>query len=129
MSSKIILPEKKTESETEDLKSKNTTDKCYKIFYNKKWLILIVLIIIGIMFYIYYYDLPLYIPIPVIGNLFTFSNIKSKKNKKRSDNINELGELNDDSEDDSKDDNDDWNLEDEIQNYMNKQHEAISQIK
>jgi hypothetical protein len=107
--------------------SKNIKDKYYKIFYNKKWLIIIGFIIIGILFYIYYYDLPLYVPI--IGNLFSISNTKNKKKKSSSNNINELDELNNDSESDSDNENDEWDLELEIQNYMNKQHEIIGQMK
>jgi hypothetical protein len=105
----------------------------YNIIYNKKWLILIGFLVIGILFYIYYNDIPL--SIPIISNLFNFSNIKKYNKKKQFDS--DL-EDNDDSEhDDSESDdksesnynvNDNWILEDEIKTYMEKQHEYIANL-
>ena len=110
----------------------------YNIIYNKKWLILIGFLVIGILFYIYYNDIPL--SIPIISNLFNFSNIKKYHKKKQFDSDledNDDSEHDDSESDDSESDdksessykvNDNWILEDEIKTYMEKQHEYIANL-
>lgn len=78
-----------------------------KICYNKKWIIVIGVIIILLMSYIYYYN----ISIPTINII---SNNPFKKTDKSCDDITELSN-----------NDDDWNLENEIKEFMELQDNYI----
>lgn len=98
-------------------------NKLYKIIYNKKWLIIIGLLIIGIIIYLYYYNISFTLPC-----LFTIPNIKNKKKCPiKKENKEEDEDEGDEEEEDEETDK--WILEDEIKNYMQKQHEYISELK
>ena len=88
---------------------KNTTT----FIYNKKWLILISICILAVIFYIYKYDIPINIPLsfPCPASAF----------KKKSSNVtcDDIAEFNDDK---------DWNLEEEITKYMELQDIYIKNI-
>jgi hypothetical protein len=123
-----LLNDLQTNYNTENLTNKDY----YTIIYNKKWLILIGILVILLLFYIYYSDIRL--TIPLISNLFNMSNLKKyNKKKQQKNNKNEKEDYDTDSESECDDeinsDNDDWDLENEIKNYMNKQHEYIANIK
>ncbi len=113
-----LVENSKVESQKEeDLDNK---EKSTKILYNKKLLLVVGIVILAIIAYIYYYD----VSINIIGSLPSY-NLFTKKKKKKSNNKNN-NELEEFSTDDEVENIDDWNLEDEIKNYMEKQHEYIS---
>lgn len=101
--------ENKLESQLENkLESKpesKQTNSLITICYNKKWLIVLGVLIILLILYIYIYDINMpsfCIPINTKYNLFNSKNT----NNKSCDDIIELT------------DTDDWNLENEIKDFM-----------
>jgi hypothetical protein len=118
---KIGLLEKPTEesTKTEELDNK---EKSTKILYNKKLLLIVGIVILAIIIYIYYFDVS--ITLPIISSLPSYNLFnKKKKNKNNTKNKDEFEEF---SSDDESEIIDSWNLELEIKNYMEKQHEYIS---
>lgn len=98
----------------------NKVEKSTKILYNKKLLLIVAVVILAIIIYIYYYDVS--ITLPIVGSLST-CNLFNKKKNNNNKNTNEFEEF---SNDDESENIDGWNLEIEIKNYMEKQHEYIS---
>lgn len=96
--------------------SKNDTNSknLKQIILDKKWLILIGLIMIGIIIYIYYYNIQIIIPFssPILIN----KNVMSDDNQENMPNLIE------------NDQEDEWNLENEIDNYMENQNNYISTL-
>ena len=107
--------------ESEKKEDLDNEEKSTKILYNKKLLLVVGIVILAIIAYIYYYD----VSINIIGSLPSYNLFTKKKNKKNNNkkNNNELEEF---STDDEFENIDSWNLEEEIKNYMEKQHEYIS---
>jgi len=102
-----------TEQASKEQKDKSYYEKTTTFIYNKKWLILLGLCIIVVIMYIYKYDVPINIPIsfPCSG-----AALKKKLSDATCDDITEF-------------DNDkDWNLEDEIQRYMELQDTYIKNL-
>ena len=99
----------------------NKTDKFTKILYNKKLLLIVAIVILAVIIYIYYYDVS--ITLPIIGSLPSYNLFNKKKKKNSNKNKDEFVEF---STDDESENLDEWNLEFEIKNYMEKQHEYIS---
>lgn len=97
----------------EDISEKNKKlQNVLTICYNKKWLILLVILIVLLILYIYFYNIN--IPtfcIPVNTKYNIFSNTNKKKNS--CDDIVELQ------------DKDDWNLENEMQEFIELQDNYI----
>jgi len=110
LNNKIETDNKTISDKTID--NKTIYDKTINILYNKKWLIIIGILIILCIIYIYYSDIPLNIP-------FTIPCIKLNK-KKDNQTYDEITEFNDNT--------DEWILEDEINNYMNLQDEYINNL-
>ena len=104
MESESIIPKDTKEINT------NIYNKTINILYNKKWLIIIGILILSFIIYLYYSDSKLNIP-------FTIPCIKLNK-KTQNQPCDEITEFNEYS--------DDWDLEEEINNYMNLQDEYIS---
>lgn len=100
--------------DTNDSLYKDTNDSFYTetitYLYNKKWLILFAILIFVVIFYIYNNDIVISIPCP--GALF--------QNKKVDSSSDDITEFNDDK---------DWNLEEEITQYMELQDTYIKNIK
>ncbi len=116
---KIGLLENPTEESTKIEEFENK-EKSTKILYNKKLLLIVGIVILAIIAYIYYFD----ISINIIGLLPSYNLFnKKKKNKNNTKNKDEFEEF---STDDESEIIDSWNLEVEIKNYMEKQHEYIS---
>lgn len=90
----------------------NIYTKTINILYNKKWLIVIGILILSFIIYLYYSDTKLSIPfnIPCIK-------LNTKTTNKTCDEITEFNDC-----------DDEWNLEDEINNYMNLQDEYIANL-
>ena len=114
---KIGLVENSNE-ETENHENLENKGKSTKILYNKKLLLVVSIVILAIIAYIYYFD----VSINIIGSLPS-CNLFTKKKKKKTNKNNELDEF---STDDEIENVDSWNLEEEIKNYMEKQHDYIS---
>lgn len=121
---KLDLLEKSEKVEEESKKNEDldNKEKSTKILYNKKLLLVVVIVILVIIAYIYYFDIS--ITLPVISSLPSY-NIFNKKKKKNNNNKNN-NELDEFSTDEEYENIDSWNLESEIKNYMEKQHEYIS---
>lgn len=117
---KIGLVENLTEDSNIKEES-NKVEKSTKILYNKKLLLIVAVVILAVILYIYYYDVS--ITLPIVGSLSTCNLFNKKKNKNNNKNTNEFEEF---SNDDESENIDGWNLEIEIKNYMEKQHEYIS---
>lgn len=112
------------ENLTEDSNTKeesNKVEKTTKILYNKKLLLIFAVVILAVIIYIYYYDVS--ISLPIVGSLSTYNLFNKKKKKNNNKNTDEFEEF---SNDDESENVDGWNLEIEIKNYMEKQHEYIS---
>lgn len=112
------------ENLTEDSNTKeesNKVEKTTKILYNKKLLLIFAVVILAVIIYIYYYDVS--ISLPIVGSLSTYNLFNKKKKKNNNKNADEFEEF---SNDDESENIDGWNLEIEIKNYMEKQHEYIS---
>lgn len=121
-----LLLSDKIKSLNKDIEPETENNKYYKILYNKKWLIIIGLLIIGIIFYLYYNNISFALPcILKIPNI----NKKKKSNKEKEEKKDAEDEEDDDDEETEESDSDNWNLENEIQTYMKKQHEIISELK
>ncbi len=104
----------------EEKKSENTY---VSICYNKKWLILGIIILILLFLYIYYYEIKINIP---------FCILSKNKNNKKCDNLDNesIDDTNDDIDNNDLDKIiDEWDIKEEIQKYMDKQHEYISEMK
>lgn len=96
----------KNSNNTDVTNDKIKNNNLINIFYDKKWIIIIGVVLIMILIYIYYNDISLCVPLNKPYNLFDFS-------KKTSDDISDLNTL------------DDWNLESEINEFMELQDNYI----
>lgn len=94
------------------INNNNSNIKSYsKILYDKKWLFLIGFILISLLLYIYYNDIPIQLP-PILTPINLTKNSKIQKD--------DIEEINDD------ENCDEWDLENEIEMYMEKQHNYIN---
>lgn len=94
----------------EEKKNENSKDNIIKICYDKKWLILLGLLMLLTIMYIYYYNISITIPSVNLNN-FKFNNTPNKT----CDDITDF--------DDS---NIKWDIETEIMNYIKLQDEYIA---
>ena len=100
-------------------KTNSTTSSYYQLICNKKWLILGIIFLILLLGYIYYSNISLVCPFS-LSITQKKKNINTKSNKSfDSDNCEDL---NDDSNSENEDN---WNLEDEMSEYMKKQQEYL----
>lgn len=108
-----IGPADKKSVEDESIDESTYYKKTTKFIYNKKWLILIGICILAVLFYIYKYDIPINIPLsfPCPASAF-----KKKTTDVTCDDITEF------------DDDKSWNLEDEIKKYMELQDIYIKEL-
>jgi hypothetical protein len=112
----IVLNKQKNNTviNEEEIKNENLKDNIIKICYNKKWLILLGLLILLIIMYIYYYNISITIPSVNLNN-FRFNKAAANKT---CDDITDF--------DDS---NIKWDIETEIMNYIKLQDEYIASKK
>lgn len=108
----IVLNKQKNNNEDE-IKIKNLKDNIIKVCYNKKWLILLGLLILLIIMYVYYNNVLITIPYVNLNN-FKFNNKTTNKNKTCDD----ITDFNDN--------NTKWDIETEIMNYIKLQDEYIA---
>lgn len=110
MSSIIKQKEKILNLDTDTIKTESQIPEynTITICYDKKWYILLGFVILGIIFYLYYYNISIILPLASLVP-------KRKKKKYESD-----------SESDLEDGDDDWDIENEIDEYMKKQYDYIN---
>lgn len=108
----LILTNINKENKNEELKSSSFYEKTTTFIYNKKWLIGIGVCILILLFIIYKYNISINIPL-------SFPCPMSKFKQKEETSCDDITEFNDDK---------DWNLEIEIQKYMELQDTYINTL-